>query len=80
MNDAEGTQKPPSIRDSAQNHLSGRVMTVGDLRACKDPSRACNRCPCSFDRNKSHSKENRVQLLARDEGWELVARLFKTPI
>lgn len=40
MNDAAGTQKPSSIRDSAQNHLSGRVMTVGDLRACKDPSRA----------------------------------------
>lgn len=40
MNDAAGTGKPPSIRGNAQNHLSSRVMTVGDLQARKDPSRA----------------------------------------
>lgn len=40
MNDAAGTEKPPSIRGNAQNHLPGGVMTFGDLQAHKDPSRA----------------------------------------
>lgn len=58
--------QPPSIRRNAQNDLSSEVMIVGVPTL--GPFRWRDRCPCTFDGNKSHSKEKWAQLLVTDGG------------